>query len=61
MDKHTAIQILKALACCSFSELRCGDDCPRWDAATGKCKNWTIDEVVEAVRTLNEIERSGEL
>ena len=47
-----AIDILKALACCSTTTLTCGD-CPLWDNKTSKCRPWTTEEVTEAVMVLN--------
>ena len=52
MEKYEAISILKALACCSISELHCYE-CPMWDEV-GECKSWTDADVVTAIRTLNE-------
>lgn len=51
MKSNEAIDILKALACCSSNELYC-DECPMWNNK-GECMSWTNEDVVEAVRTLN--------
>jgi hypothetical protein len=52
MDRELAIEILKAVACCSLPELHCYE-CPLWDTKKHKCRPWTDDEVREAVHTLN--------
>lgn len=52
MDKELAIDILKAVACCSVRELHCYD-CPLWDEKTHRCRPWSDDEVYEAVHVLN--------
>ena len=52
MDKELAIEILKAVACCSLPELHCYE-CPLWDTKKHKCRPWTDDEVRDAVHTLN--------
>lgn len=52
MNKKKARNILMALACCSVSELRCGD-CPLYEE-DGHCRPWTKEEVVEAVRLLKD-------
>ena len=51
MDREQAINILKALACCSVTELHCYE-CPLWDTKKHKCRSWTNEEVCEAVHTL---------
>jgi hypothetical protein len=51
MENYEAINILKALACCSSNELHC-DECPMWSEKS-ECMSWTDEDVVEAVRTLN--------
>lgn len=58
MDRDLAIDILKALACCSNEELTCGE-CPLWDNSKSKCRPWTDEEVAEAVRVLNKEEQDG--
>lgn len=57
MDKDFAINILMAIACCSVRELSCYE-CPLWSDGTRRCRPWTDDEAVEAVRLLNG-ERKG--
>ena len=52
MDRELAINILKALACCSLPELHCYE-CPLWDTKKHKCRPWTDDEVRDALRTLD--------
>ena len=52
MDKDFAIEILKAVACCTVRELTCYD-CPLWDNKTHRCRPWTEEEASEAVRVLN--------
>jgi hypothetical protein len=59
MDREQAIDILKAIACCSLPELHCYE-CPLWDCKKHKCRPWTNDEVREAVRVLNGERREGE-
>ena len=51
MDKNEAEKILIAVACCSTPGLHCDTDCPRY--VDGVCNDWTDEEAVEAVRTLN--------
>ena len=50
-DRDLAIELLKAVACCTVRELHCYD-CPLYDE-TGRCRPWTDEEVAQAVRTLN--------
>lgn len=52
MDRELAIDVLKAIACCSTKELTCGD-CPFWDNTKSKCRPWTEEEATKAVRVLN--------
>lgn len=52
IDKKLAIDILKAMACCSVRELTCCD-CPLWDDETHRCRPWTDEEVTEAVHVLS--------
>ena len=52
MDRETAIDILKAVACCSVRELHCYE-CPFWDDKKNDCRAWTDEEARDAVRTLN--------
>ena len=57
MDEERAINILKALACCSVPKLHC-DECPMWKPYEdgrlgGECYPWDDYDVVEAVRFLN--------
>ena len=57
MDRNFAIEILKAMACCSITGLRC-DECPFYvedpELERGaECRSWTDAEVIEAVRVLN--------
>ena len=52
MNKENAKNILMAVACCSLSELSCGD-CPLYEE-DGRCRPWTNEEVVEAVRFLKD-------
>ena len=52
MDRDLAIDILKAVACCSISELHCYE-CSLWDDEKHSCRPWTDEEVTEAVRVLN--------
>lgn len=52
MDRELEINILKALACCTVTELHCYE-CPLWDGEKHKCRPWTDAEIVVAVRTLN--------
>ena len=52
MTRNEAIDFLKAVACCTVTELRCSD-CPLYDEQTYRCRPWHDSEVVEAVRTLN--------
>ena len=59
MDKEQAIDILKALACCSLPELHCYE-CPRWDCKKHKCSSWTDEEIIEAIRVLNGERRNEE-
>jgi hypothetical protein len=53
MNRDLAINILKAVACCSTHDLSCYE-CPLFDKETHKCRPWHDSEVVEAVHTLNE-------
>ena len=50
MDRTLAQDILIAIACCSVIELRCYD-CPLY-GEDGRCRSWSNEEVVDAVRTL---------
>ena len=52
MDRAFAVEILKAVACCSVTELYC-TDCPLYEREEKKCRPWQDEEVVEAVRVLN--------
>ena len=52
MNRELAIDILKALACCTIHQLSC-HECPLYDMETGICRPWTDEEVIDAVRTLN--------
>ena len=52
MDRGLAIDILKALTCCTIHQLSC-HECPLYDMETGICRPWTDEEVIDAVRTLN--------
>lgn len=57
MEKDYAVEILKALACCSVRRLSCSE-CPMWEEFDdgklgGKCYGWTDEDVFKAVRTLN--------
>ena len=45
MDKELAIEILKAVACCSLPELHCYE-CPLWDTKKHKCRPWTDEPIV---------------
>lgn len=58
MGRDFAIEILKALACCTVTELHCDCDCPLWDKKKGCCRAWTDEEVREAVHLLNGERRS---
>lgn len=58
MGRDFAIEILKAHACCSVTELHCDCDCPLWDKEKGCCRAWTDEEVREAVHLLNGERRS---
>lgn len=55
MNRKLAVDILKAIACCSITELHCSD-CPLYEEEPGKCIPWRDDEAVEAVRLLNKEE-----
>lgn len=55
MDRDFAIEILKAVACCSIPGVHC-DECPFYVEELkrgGECRAWTDADVVEAVRVLN--------
>lgn len=59
MDKELAINILIAVAVCSFTGLYCYE-CPLRDNEKGKCRPWTDDEVRDAVHTLNGERRTND-
>lgn len=58
MDEKKAVEILMAVACCSFIDLTCAD-CPLYapsdDEDTLGCRSWMDEEAVEAVLFLRKV------
>lgn len=52
MNKKRAQRVLIAHACCASTKLSCCD-CPLLEE-DGRCRPWTDEELVEAVRSLKE-------
>lgn len=54
MDRKNAVSILMAYAACMISE-----NC-RFCPQEGNCSGWTEEEVREALRCLNEVQKDDE-